>query len=254
MGLVLAENAVPMPRSTLVILEVALAATLGCGGGGTTPGTASGTSTGASGTTSTGASAGASSGAASSGSGQCGCSLAPLCGLACNDRCGCCSCLPGEPLTVGGQPYQCRADTVCYEAIPSDASSVSDVVDAALIKEASAGDGPAADGDSGAIPCGGQTCASDEVCVQWACGGGPPMGCAPLDDAGGCPAGWAVSSTACGATVGCVAPPCTNPPPSCAKAPKGCTFQDCTCFGAAVCGGSDRCGASSATYVLCGNP
>jgi hypothetical protein len=111
---------------------------------------------------------------------------------------------------------------------------------------------PVIDAQAGG-PCGSSQCAADEVCVQWACGGGPQMGCAPLDDAGGCPIGWSIDPS-CGVAAGCMPPPCKDPPPSCSKAPQGCTSHDCTCFGAAVCGGSDRCGAASATYVQCGNP
>jgi hypothetical protein len=76
--------------------------------------------------------------------------------------------------------------------------------------------------DAGTTPCGTQTCATNQVCVQQMCGGGPNP-CVPLPDAGTCPSGWTFDARCPRSTLGgCDPPPCTNPPPYCADVPKTC--------------------------------
>lgn len=71
-----------------------------------------------------------------------GCALAPVCGQGCDAPCGCCPCVEGDTVDIGGELHACTADG-CYAPSPQvdagqDASTADDAgvdsgVDCALV-------------------------------------------------------------------------------------------------------------------------
>lgn len=106
----------------------------------------------------------------------------------------------------------------------------------------------------GAAPCGTQTCASNEICIQPGCGGGVAV-CDPVADGGQCPAGWTLTLCAGGTgRLGCTPGPCTPPAPFCAPLPASCAgAPNCICLPFDVCGqNGGQCSGIRDRTVMCG--
>lgn len=185
--------------------------------------------------------------ASDSGPGVCGCAHAPICGESCLGPCGCCPCLPGELLTVGSRPYQCRADTVCYEAAPCDPANGAHCDGA----DAATADGTS---DDAGFACGTQTCTAAQLCA-YSYGGGGPANCSPTNDAGGCPIGftYAPSCPNLANRPGCNAPLPPPAPVGCIDIPTSCgVAPTCACFPVTACpAGTGSCQGVTARSLLC---
>jgi len=92
-------------------------------------------------------------------------------------------------------------------------------------------------GVDGGVTCGDTRCGSNQLCVNPSCGGVLIEICFPLGDAAACPDGYRMKDD-CSTTggPGCVVPPCTPPPPSCADIPAACAgTPSCSCLPREVC-------------------
>jgi len=117
--------------------------------------------------------------------------------------------------------------------------------------------GSGASGGSGGFPaCGTQVCAANQFCVHPTCGGGVPLPCAALNDAGACPSGWTYDAQCASMPSpkpGCRPPPCVDPPAFCTNIPSSCGSNlTCSCLPTTICNNAGSCGLiQNGNNVIC---